>query len=773
VKKSFNFCLLIILLFSANLYSQYDNNISSHSPPWVSTFKNIDPKSFLYNPYTTAYAYILNGVSSHLYRFSVGNPGAMTPIGSDLSNITLENGDFANPTGIWKFYVQDAASPYTIYEVDTSNGTITSVGAPTNLKSGHKPRVIAWDHTTNTFYIVSSNATQTETQLYSMYWPTKELSWIGPSVSPPAQIWSGAFNANGNFFGIDNITYALWKVNKYTGEWTQVGPLGRVANYYQTAGFDKSNFSRMLWCGWGDTAGVYEVDTITGHSTLIGPYGDTRVVIALGLVPAYGPQISHTPLQNTQNLTGPYSVNAAIISTGSGISSAKLFWSRNNATVTDSGNMTNTSGNNWTGNIPGNGQIATYRYYIWAKDSLNRTAASPFGAPGNLYMFNTVGPDSIKPVISHTPLGNINILQWPDSVNATVTDNSGIDSVWVNWRINNSVARHFKLSNSTGNIYLAKFNSTYSDVLAGDTIYYRIIAKDNSLSHNKDSTNLFSFIITTADYNCIGNENATITDGPFETFFESSKTQMLYTASEILSNGGVRGSITKMAFYILQADTMTMHNFNIKMQNTSLSVLNNGFINTGWSMAYSGRYAVQSTGWQFINLQTPFYWDSTSNLLIEVCISNTTTSSIGTYVQGTTSAQMYYWGYRTDTLACSVNPTNAYASSEKPNICFKIEPALGFKKNLNYIPTAYKLYQNYPNPFNPVTKINYDILKEGYVSLRIFDILGRKVKTLVSEVKSTGSYSIDYEASGLSSGIYLYMLECNGFIDTKRMILLK
>jgi hypothetical protein len=62
---------------------------------------------------------------------------------------------------------------------------------------------------------------------------------------------------------------------------------------------------------------------------------------------------------------------------------------------------------------------------------------------------------------------------------------------------------------------------------------------------------------------------------------------------------------------------------------------------------------------------------------------------------------------------------------------------------------------------------------QGYVSLRIYDVLGRQIKELVNEIKSRGTYSIDYDASGLSSGIYLYRLECNGYINTKRMILIK
>jgi hypothetical protein len=83
------------------------------------------------------------------------------------------------------------------------------------------------------------------------------------------------------------------------------------------------------------------------------------------------------------------------------------------------------------------------------------------------------------------------------------------------------------------------------------------------------------------------------------------------------------------------------------------------------------------------------------------------------------------------------------------------------------------LLQNYPNPFNPITKISFDIPNKSYVSLKIYDILGKEIKTLVSEEKSAGKYIVDFDASFLSSGVYFYKLESGTFVETKRMIILK
>lgn len=211
-----------------------------------------------------------------------------------------------------------------------------------------------------------------------------------------------------------------------------------------------------------------------------------------------GPSIQHTPLANTENLSGPYAVNSTILPTTGGInpSETRLFWSRNNISITDSILMTNSSGNNWTASIPGNGLTATYRYYIKTTDSSGKTSKSPADAPANLHTF-VAQADNEKPVITHTPLTAQPKATWPATVSAVVTDNLGIDSAWVRWYKNSpTVIKQFKLTNTSGSSFSALFNSLNADVNVGDQIYYRIIAEDNSVAGNKDSTNLISFAIT-------------------------------------------------------------------------------------------------------------------------------------------------------------------------------------------------------------------------------------------------------------------------------------
>ena len=88
-------------------------------------------------------------------------------------------------------------------------------------------------------------------------------------------------------------------------------------------------------------------------------------------------------------------------------------------------------------------------------------------------------------------------------------------------------------------------------------------------------------------------------------------------------------------------------------------------------------------------------------------------------------------------------------------------------------PNGYALYQNYPNPFNPSTVISYQLLVNSYVSLKVYDILGKEVTTLVNEEKPAGEYIVEYNASEIPSGVYIYQLRAGNYVDTKKMLYLK
>jgi hypothetical protein len=94
-------------------------------------------------------------------------------------------------------------------------------------------------------------------------------------------------------------------------------------------------------------------------------------------------------------------------------------------------------------------------------------------------------------------------------------------------------------------------------------------------------------------------------------------------------------------------------------------------------------------------------------------------------------------------------------------------------QNNNNIPTSFKLLQNYPNPFNPTTKIKFELPKSNYVTLKIYDAIGREIATLVNEQLIAGTYQVDWDGSNYASGVYYYQLRTGDFVETKKMVLVK
>ncbi len=109
---------------------------------------------------------------------------------------------------------------------------------------------------------------------------------------------------------------------------------------------------------------------------------------------------------------------------------------------------------------------------------------------------------------------------------------------------------------------------------------------------------------------------------------------------------------------------------------------------------------------------------------------------------------------------------NVYIYTDTVDVITSVTPVTG-------IAEKYSLSQNYPNPFNPVTKINFEIPRSGFVSLKVYDITGKELMTLVNKNMTVGSYAVDFNGASVSSGVYFYRLEAESFTETKRMMLVK
>lgn len=122
-------------------------------------------------------------------------------------------------------------------------------------------------------------------------------------------------------------------------------------------------------------------------------------------------------------------------------------------------------------------------------------------------------------------------------------------------------------------------------------------------------------------------------------------------------------------------------------------------------------------------------------------------------------------------LAYGVNEAEMLASIEE--VQQKYNQITSVESDLNNIPSGFSLKQNYPNPFNPSTKISYQISQNSFVTLKVYDALGREVSSLVNEEKSAGKYEVNFNAVNLATGVYFYKLTANNFTQTNKMLLIK
>jgi hypothetical protein len=115
-----------------------------------------------------------------------------------------------------------------------------------------------------------------------------------------------------------------------------------------------------------------------------------------------------------------------------------------------------------------------------------------------------------------------------------------------------------------------------------------------------------------------------------------------------------------------------------------------------------------------------------------------------------------------------------YGAFYIPGLSTKLDKitAIEDEKDIGF-PDIYVIMQNYPNPFNPSTKISWQLPVGSWQTLKIYDVLGNEIATIVNEFKPAGTYEIEWNAIGLPSGIYFYQLRSGKFVETKTMMLLK
>jgi hypothetical protein len=212
------------------------------------------------------------------------------------------------------------------------------------------------------------------------------------------------------------------------------------------------------------------------------------------------------------------------------------------------------------------------------------------------------------------------------------------------------------------------------------------------------------------------------------------------------------GPIVLDHYDITSTDTIPNPGNNLKF---SFTLRNNGFVSTAKNI--TSKITCLDTFATITLLQVPGYGDitagssATGNKQHYIRFSQNSGGHTARFAMDIMSDDYIFWS---DTL-------------EVP-VIFD-----GLEETVDNIPKVFSLNQNYPNPFNPTTNIEFAIPKSEFVTLKVYNILGEEVATLVSEKLAAGSYKYDWDASSLASGVYLYKLQAGAFQQIKKMVLLR
>ena len=521
-------------------------------------------------------------------------------------------------------------------------------------------------------------------------------------------------------------------------------------------------------------------ETASRHNNPDNKYG-WGIVNALDAVNYFRVQIEHTPLTDTED-ENRENIITAILTSNMQIDESSIYviYSTDNFATTDSVQLTPTGNENeYAATLPSMNNV-TVEYYLKAANVSGVSSYLPANAPEEYFEF-TIGPDVIPPVINFDPIESVSLLNFPINLNVEVTDNQGIASVNVTYNINNGSESSFALTDLNNGTFEGAFPIDSSDVVIGDKIYYKITATDIAATPN--TTTLPSdgsyFVCEVSAYQAISenfdddNGNFTATNdwqwgSPSNPPGAYSNPNVWGTVLSDEYNSGtlsqlqtpqyaVFGNNPKLTFWHWYNSESGYDGGNLKISINGnpfqLVVPVNGYddvLSSNWGNPIGGEEAFtgNSNGWKQVTFdftgllsngdEVVFSFDFGSDESITNngwFIDNFTLTDIGSTIVGV--------------------------------------------ENEGQIPSKFKLAQNYPNPFNPTTTIKYSIPANAgaetrnLASLRIYNVLGEEIATLVNKQQPAGNYSVKFNASNLPSGVYFYTLHVGDFVASKKMILLK
>jgi type IX secretion system substrate protein len=375
----------------------------------------------------------------------------------------------------------------------------------------------------------------------------------------------------------------------------------------------------------------------------------------------------------------------------------------------------------------------------------------PLNAPNTFFSF-VCGVDNTPPIVLHKDINSLTKYDFPRRIFAQISDNYGFTFNYVEYKINDEAVNNLNLVQLNDSIYYAELFADTSLYNVNDKISYRIIATDSSANNNKTF------------YPDSGYVTLNINEG-YKYIVELSDTSSSFLYSDTL---------------IIEED-IEISDLNVVFEasNTSISNIEAFFISPEGEFieiisfsSVSGKYASSDS--------ISIVFDDEADLEFSNFIATDKDYVTGHYKSNKLQLNKLN-GKSTKgewiLVVYNLNSSEKEMFLKKWGLIIQSSNIVNVEKENNIV-AEFKLEQNYPNPFNPTTNIKYSVPKTSNVKLRIYNIMGQLVKTLVNENKVPGLYNIEWNGtnennSRVASGVYFSRFESDNFTAYKKMILLK
>ena len=653
--------------------------------------------------------------------------------------------------GDGKYYVTGTNSP-SLYQLDTINVSFVLLGNITGM-GADKPNGISYNPVDGNYYIVSSS------NLFSFNVNTRAATLIGPFNTGGIMI-DLCFDMNGICYAYDIATDAGYTINISTGNANQLGPLGFDANFGQGMSYDFDTQTIYLTAfNNGTFTGQCRImDQVTGNTTLIYDWGLEQIdAFALKTLlsppcPVGAPSNPNPP----NGATGlPLTGNTATWTNGAGTTNVELWFGPqgNMVKVYDGVAITSFV-------LPTLNYNTLYRWYVVCKDTTCGTQGPIWSFTTEPEPFPMYWCDEFDNLSNWTVVGPLGTTNW--SISSTANAGGTPPELEFSWtpsfngesKIRSDL---FNLANNrcysfTFNLYFAWYADPSGIVTIGitydggitDTILYTL---DNP-TQNVGPIFVSRYFKTPSS----GSQNCQI--------------EITYSGNSFNTDNIYWDNICLE--YLFSSCDPPIAPSNLTAQviiNPSIQVRLNWEDNSqdGYGFKIYRKLGYPTDPGQFNVIDTVY--SNITQYLDEGVIEDSTYS--------------YY-----------VASFNQYGQSNSDTVSIIASVPVGVEIIGEELPKEFALMQNYPNPFNPSTKIKYTIptppvssplvkgrTKEGFVTLKVYDILGNEVATLANEEQVPGVYEVEFNSESIiknpSSGIYFYQLRIGNFVDTKKMVLMK